>query len=196
MNRSKHALKSKPPPKRKGPTTRKLRVDKPCVLELKVKADFQTKLATIATFGSCDVSNQNQNQKLEERLGLQGTTVEVVSFTSRKNIRTGLTSTTQKSRNYSKRNARATIHFWLLQTIRQQKQVTCKLAAPCLPVKFRVPQNEWIALAEGTQRGADTGDTRSLKAFYEALKSLYIHTVHYSRRKLHYVLLMVPFFSH
>jgi len=164
--RSKIAFTFKPPPKKKGPQTKKLQVHK--LQDADTKVEFQAKLEERLS-GDEDLPDDPEQQWMRLKTILQATSAEVVGFSTRKNKDWFDESDTHIQELLEKK--RACHRTLLAKPDDHSAKAAYRNACSTLQSKLRILQNDWwLALAERTQRHADAGDMRS---FYEALKTIY-----------------------
>ena len=154
----------RPAVKRKTPQIKTLQVDRLPLLKEKFQSELESKLAPTEAI---DTDPEKMWQDLKSTL--QETTAEVVGFTTRKNKDWFDESDEEIQQLISDKRS---CHQRVLSNPGYQAAKESYRQACCtLQKKLREIQNDWwLALAERTQRYADTGNSR---AFYEALRAVY-----------------------
>ena len=154
----------RPAVKRKTPQIKTLQVDRLPLLKEKFQSEFESKLAPTEII---DADPEKMWQDLKSTL--QETTAEVVGFTTRKNKDWFDESDEEIQQLISDKRS---CHQRVLSNPGYQVAKESYRQACCtLQKKLREIQNDWwLALAQRTQRYADTGNSR---AFYEALRTVY-----------------------
>ena len=154
----------KPAVKRKSPQTKTLQVDRLPLLKEKFQSELECKFAPTEAI---DTDPEKMWQDL--KCILQETTAEVVGFTSRKNK--DWFDENDKEIQQLIRDKRSCHQRVLSSPGNQAAKASYRQACSTLQKKLREIQNDWwLALAQRTQRYADTGESR---AFYEALRAVY-----------------------
>ncbi|XP_068760068.1 craniofacial development protein 2-like [Montipora capricornis] len=154
----------RPAVKRKTPQIKTLQVDQLPLLKEKFQSELESKLAPTEAI---DTDPEKMWQDLKSTL--QETTAEVVGFTTRKNKDWFDESDEEIQQLISDKRS---CHQRVLSNPGYQAAKESYRQACCtLQKKLREIQNDWwLALAQRTQRYADTGNSR---AFYEALHAVY-----------------------
>ena len=157
-------LITRPAVKRKTPQIKTLQVDRLPLLKEKFQSEFENKLAPTEII---DADPEKMWQDLKSTL--QETTAEVVGFTTRKN-KDWFDESDEEIRQLI--SDKRSCHQRVLSNPGYQAAKESYRQACCtLQKKLREIQNDWwLALAQRTQRYADTGNSR---AFYEALRAVY-----------------------
>ena len=164
LMRAKLAFTFKPPPKKKGPQTKTLQVNR--LHQPDIKAAFQAKLTErLQLPPNPDPVTQWQDFKT----AVQETAAETLGFSARKHRDWFDESDPAIQELLDKK--RSSYNHLLSKPDDPAAKAAYRGACSTLQASLRTMQNDWwVAMAEKTQLYADIGDIRS---FYEALKAIY-----------------------